>query len=244
MAGRLQESYAAWSSKVEERTRDLTEALGAADGDQRDPARDQQLADRSAAGAGRGGGERGTLVRRQRCADLSSRRRFLQTCRAVRVASECGHAGETLPDPPRPDDRTSRHRSHASFMSRTFSRSRTPISLACEGVRRQRRLSDRARGADAAGREAIGAILIRRTDVARSPRSRSSCCKTFADQAVIAIENVRLFQELQARTQELARSVEQLRSLAEVSQAVNSTLDLDQVLAHDRRARGAALGGR
>ena len=55
--------------------------------------------------------------------------------------------------------------------------------------------------------------------------------KTFADQAVIAIENVRLFQELQARTQELASSVEQMRSLAEVSQAVNSTLDLDQVLA-------------
>jgi transcriptional regulator with GAF, ATPase, and Fis domain len=36
---------------------------------------------------------------------------------------------------------------------------------------------------------------------------------------------------LEARTQELARSVEQLRSLAEVSQSVNATLDLDQVLA-------------
>ena len=63
-----------------------------------------------------------------------------------------------------------------------------------------------------------------------SPTSRSSCCKTFADQAVIAIENVRLFKELQARTQELARSVEQLGSLSEVSQAVNSTLDLQEVL--------------
>jgi GAF domain-containing protein len=36
---------------------------------------------------------------------------------------------------------------------------------------------------------------------------------TFADQAVIAIENVRLFDEVQARTQELARSVEELRAL-------------------------------
>src|SRR5262249_42532508 len=54
---------------------------------------------------------------------------------------------------------------------------------------------------------------------------------TFADQALIAIENVRLFEEVQARTRELARSVEELRALGEVSQAVNSTLDLETVLA-------------
>jgi signal transduction histidine kinase len=54
--------------------------------------------------------------------------------------------------------------------------------------------------------------------------------QTFADQAVIAIENVRLFQELQDRTQDLARSVGQLQALADVSQTVNSTLDLQQVL--------------
>jgi GAF domain-containing protein len=53
---------------------------------------------------------------------------------------------------------------------------------------------------------------------------------TFADQAVIAIENVRLFDEVQARTEELAKSVEELRALGEVSQAVNSTLDIDTVL--------------
>jgi GAF domain-containing protein len=53
---------------------------------------------------------------------------------------------------------------------------------------------------------------------------------TFADQAVIAIENVRLFEEVQARTQELARSIEGLRALGEVTQAVNSTLELETVL--------------
>src|SRR4029453_29565 len=52
----------------------------------------------------------------------------------------------------------------------------------------------------------------------------------FADQAVIAIENVRLFDELQARTNELTHSIEELRALSEVSQAVNSTLDLQTVL--------------
>jgi len=53
---------------------------------------------------------------------------------------------------------------------------------------------------------------------------------TFADQAVIAIENVRLLQELQQRTQELVRSVGELKALGEVGQAVSSTLDLETVL--------------
>jgi GAF domain-containing protein len=53
---------------------------------------------------------------------------------------------------------------------------------------------------------------------------------TFADQAVIAIENVRLFNELRTRTDELTRSVAQLTALGEVSRAVSATLDLDTVL--------------
>jgi GAF domain-containing protein len=52
----------------------------------------------------------------------------------------------------------------------------------------------------------------------------------FADQAVIAIENARLLSELRTRTDELGRSVGELRALGEVSQAVNSTLDLEAVL--------------
>ena len=48
---------------------------------------------------------------------------------------------------------------------------------------------------------------------------------------MIAIENARLLTELRpARTDELARSVGELRALGEVSQAVNSTLDLETVL--------------
>ena len=55
--------------------------------------------------------------------------------------------------------------------------------------------------------------------------------RTFADQAVIAIENARLLGELQARTDELTRSVAELQALEEVLRAVNSSLDLDTVLA-------------
>jgi signal transduction histidine kinase len=76
----------------------------------------------------------------------------------------------------------------------------------------------------------IGAIGIRRTAVQPFTDKQIALLKTFADQAVIAIENVRLFQELEARTRELARSVGELKALGEVGQAVSSTLDLQTVL--------------
>ena len=76
----------------------------------------------------------------------------------------------------------------------------------------------------------IGTIVIRRTEVRPFTDKQIALLKTFADQAVIAIENVRLFQELEARTSELAQSVGELRALGEVGQAVSSTLDLETVL--------------
>jgi GAF domain-containing protein/anti-sigma regulatory factor (Ser/Thr protein kinase) len=76
----------------------------------------------------------------------------------------------------------------------------------------------------------IGAIAVARAEPGPFTDKQIALLRTFADQAVIAIENVRLFGELRARTAELARSVEELRALGEVSQAVSSTLDLDAVL--------------
>jgi signal transduction histidine kinase len=76
----------------------------------------------------------------------------------------------------------------------------------------------------------IGVILIRRLEVRPFSDKQIRLLETFADQAVIAIENVRLFQELQARTRDLAQSLEEVRALSEVSQAVSSSLDLRRVL--------------
>jgi len=81
------------------------------------------------------------------------------------------------------------------------------------------------------GGDVIGAIVVARDVVRPFTDKQVGLLQTFADQAVIAIENVRLFQELQARTGELTRSVGELQALGEVGRAISSTLDLDTVLA-------------
>jgi signal transduction histidine kinase len=81
------------------------------------------------------------------------------------------------------------------------------------------------------GEVLLGVMGMWRTEVQPFTDKQIELVTTFADQAVIAIENVRLFQELQARTRELARSVEELKALGEVGRAVSSILDLASVLA-------------
>jgi len=76
----------------------------------------------------------------------------------------------------------------------------------------------------------IGTIVIQRSEPGPFSASHIELLKTFADQAVIAIENARLFNELQERTAALTRSVGQLTALGEVGQAVSSSLDLETVL--------------
>ncbi|MCL4184993.1 MAG: GAF domain-containing protein, partial [Burkholderiaceae bacterium] len=79
-------------------------------------------------------------------------------------------------------------------------------------------------------RSVLGVFSIWRHEVQPFSEHQIALLQTFADQAVIAIENMRLFNELEARTAQLARSVEQLRALGEVGDAVSSTLDLETVL--------------
>jgi GAF domain-containing protein/HAMP domain-containing protein len=93
----------------------------------------------------------------------------------------------------------------------------------------------------------FGAIVIFRDVVEPFTDRQIELVTTFADQAVIAIQHVHLFQELQTRTTDLAQSVEELKALGEVSQAVSSSLDLRTVLtsvvSHAVRLSGSDNGG-
>jgi signal transduction histidine kinase len=92
----------------------------------------------------------------------------------------------------------------------------------------------------------IGVVQVSRLDRRPFGEREIALLEAFADQAVIAIENARLFEELQERTAQLSRAVEEQHALAEVSQAVSSSLDLQEVLttivAHATRLAGADGG--
>src|SRR6516164_6376396 len=71
--------------------------------------------------------------------------------------------------------------------------------------------------------EAIGAIMIRRTEVKPFTEKQIELVTTFADQAVIAIENVRLFEAEQQRTRQLTESLEQQTATSEVLKVISSS---------------------
>jgi signal transduction histidine kinase len=223
MAGQLRESYTGLERKVDERTRELTESLEQQTATAEilrvissSPTDIQPVLDAVAENAA------------HICAAAEAHIRLIEGA-TLRVVSRFGSAPLGVPD--------------VIPLNRDFPAGRSIIE------RRTIHIEDLAALRETefpkVGRETrsllvtplvregvpLGAILVRRVEQQAFTERQIELLKTFADQAVIAIENVRLFQELQTRTRELARSVGELQALGEVGRAVSSTLDLETVLA-------------
>jgi signal transduction histidine kinase len=229
MTARLQESYAGLERKVEERTRDLTEAL------EQQTATSEILRVISSSPTDVQPVLDVIVERAAKLCDAGDAQLFLLDQNHVREVAAFGQMarissevkmtltretinGRTILDGQVtlvPDTALKTYRQEfpiaAGYWDRFGDRAAVAVPLLREG-------------------NAIGSICVRRKEVAPFTEGQIELLKTFADQSVIAIENVRLFKELEARTQELGHSVEQLQALADVSQAVNSTLDLQEVL--------------
>lgn len=78
--------------------------------------------------------------------------------------------------------------------------------------------------------KAIGAFALTRSKVRPYSKKEIELAENFASQAVLALENARLIFNLRERAEELARTAEEMRALEEVSQTINSSIELDIVL--------------
>jgi signal transduction histidine kinase len=227
MAGRLQESYADLEMKVEDRTRELQESLEyqTATSDvlnviSRSPSQIQPVLDTIVETASRLCEAHDAVIR-------------LRDGEWLRIVAHHG---------PIPVTAVSEKLADRSWVTGRAVVDRTPIhvdDLAAagdefpEGQAMALQLGHRTTLAVPLLREnvAIGAILIRRAEVRPFSEKQVAVLQTFADQAVIAIENVRLFDEVQARTRELSQALEQQTATSEVLQAISrSTFDLPTVL--------------
>ena len=178
----------------------------AADRDRRGAAGDQQLGRRHAAGVRQDPRQLRAAVRGDRARHLPGRRRRHAALGGFRGVARADRSARSPATFPRPLDRHRDRRGDPRAPRRPLRRrARRPGRAGAAAARspRRRQLLGRLR-ADALGRPRRrrdpGLARRRRR---RSPTRSWRCCKTFADQAVIAIQNARLFNEIQDKSREL-----------------------------------------
>src|SRR6516162_6629749 len=227
MAGKLQESYADLEKKVDQRTAELSESL------EQQTAISEILRVISNSPSDVKPVLASVAVHAARICEAQYADIFVVEGDALRVVSSFGETGRPV-DEPFPLDRS-------TIAGRTVV-DMQPVHVADV----QQTGNEFALGQHMAQRfghhtilgvpliregHALGAIAIRRTDVRPFEQKHITLLSTFADQAAIAIENVRLFEAEQQRTRELGESLEQQTATAEVLKIISrSTFDLQSVL--------------
>src|SRR5215469_11611606 len=220
MAGKLQESYADLENKVEQRTHELSESL------EQQTAISEILRVISNSPSDVKPVLASVAEHAARICEAQYSDIFVVENHALQIAATFGDPGRGADTEPLPLDR--------STISGRSVIDAQPIHVA----NLQQAGDEFARGRDLAKRfghhatlavpliregRALGNILIRRTEVRPFEQKHIALLSTFADQAAIAIENVRLFEAEQQRTRELAESLEQQTATSEVLAVISKS---------------------
>ncbi len=233
MAGQIAESHATLEARVEERTRDLAEALD------RQTGTSEVLRVISQSPGNLDAVFSTMLENARRICRAEFGRLALHDDGRFPTAAVVGGTPEYRrfleQNPVVPSDGSVLHRLAAErriiqlldLTQEQYYRERHPYAVAAAELGRARTLLAVPLLKEGA---LMGALVLFRQHVEAFTEKEIALVATFADQAVIAIENAHLLQELRRRTADLARSVEDLRTLSVVGQAVTSSLDLKTVL--------------
>ena len=226
-------------TELEARNSELTRRAGAADGDQRAAQGDQAVHVRPPAGLRDARRERGPAVRGRARADLPLRRRRAARRGRPQHVRPSSQAFRRAQSRSRPDAAAATARAALERRTVHIHDVQADPEYTFAGTQLEPLTGPCSRSRCCRADELLGVINVVRLRGPAVHRQQIALMETFADQAVIAIENARLFTELQAKNADLTEALEQQTATAEILRVISrSPTDVQPVL--DAIAESAA----